>query len=159
MQIEQATSYRDCLVGEAIEICLHPNNFNREEGFTLSWAWQPITKLLKQKKEVLKEKQGQAQQSVDSTHLPYWCVSFHLPWPGTAVYSGQPGCQVISWPSWWRRVGLWNIGWVNVMWLSAREEFIAGLYTVFSNVMKHDQFLLCIEIPIFLWEWKSARQE
>jgi hypothetical protein len=32
--------------------------------------------------------QGQVQQSVDSTHNSYWIVSFHKPWPGTAIYSG-----------------------------------------------------------------------
>jgi hypothetical protein len=32
--------YTDCLVKEAIEIQLHPNNFNRDGGFILRRAWQ-----------------------------------------------------------------------------------------------------------------------
>jgi hypothetical protein len=36
----------DCLVKEAIQIKLTQNNFNRDNGFTLSRAWNPVTKLL-----------------------------------------------------------------------------------------------------------------
>jgi hypothetical protein len=36
----------DRLVKEAIQIRLNQNNFNRDNGFTLSWAWNPLTKLL-----------------------------------------------------------------------------------------------------------------
>jgi len=36
----------DCLVKEAIQIRLNYKNFNRDSGFTLSWAWNPVTKLL-----------------------------------------------------------------------------------------------------------------
>jgi hypothetical protein len=34
--------YMDCLVKEAIEIRLNFSNFNRDGGFTLSWAWYPV---------------------------------------------------------------------------------------------------------------------
>jgi hypothetical protein len=37
-----ATRYMDRLVREAIEIRLHPDNFNRDDGFNLSYAWRPI---------------------------------------------------------------------------------------------------------------------
>jgi hypothetical protein len=40
----------DHLVKETVEMHLHPNNFSWEDCFTLSRAWQPITKLLKQRK-------------------------------------------------------------------------------------------------------------
>jgi hypothetical protein len=36
----------DRLVKEAIQIRLNQNNFNRDNGFTLSRAWNPVTKLL-----------------------------------------------------------------------------------------------------------------
>jgi hypothetical protein len=36
--LEKVTEYMDLLVKEAIEICLHPNNFNRDGGFNLSQA-------------------------------------------------------------------------------------------------------------------------
>jgi hypothetical protein len=35
----------DRLVKEAIQIRLN-QNINRDDGFTLSWAWNPVTKLL-----------------------------------------------------------------------------------------------------------------
>lgn len=54
------------LVKESIEICLHSNSFGWEDGFMLIRVWHPITKLLKERKKVTKEKQGQTQQSVDS---------------------------------------------------------------------------------------------
>jgi hypothetical protein len=36
----------ECLVKEAIQVRLNYKNFNRDSGFTLSWAWNPLTKLL-----------------------------------------------------------------------------------------------------------------
>jgi hypothetical protein len=44
----KVTGKMDRLVEEAIEIRLHPNNFNRDGGITLSRAWQPVTNMLKQ---------------------------------------------------------------------------------------------------------------
>jgi hypothetical protein len=35
-KLGMATKYTDCLVKEAIEIWLHPGNFNRDDGFNLS---------------------------------------------------------------------------------------------------------------------------
>jgi len=67
------------LVKETIEICLHSNSFSWEDGLMLIIVWHPITKLIKERKEVPKEKQGQTQQSVDSAHWPYWLVSVHKP--------------------------------------------------------------------------------
>jgi hypothetical protein len=34
------------LVKEAIDIWLHPNNFNRDEGFTLSHPWHPVINIV-----------------------------------------------------------------------------------------------------------------
>jgi len=56
------------LVKETIEICLHSNSFSWEDGFMLIRVWHPITKLIKERKEMLKGKQGQTQQSIDSAH-------------------------------------------------------------------------------------------
>jgi hypothetical protein len=36
----------DRFVKEAIQIRLNYKNFNRDSGFTLSQAWNPVTKLL-----------------------------------------------------------------------------------------------------------------
>jgi hypothetical protein len=43
--------YVDCVMKEALEIRLHPNNCNRDRGFTLSHAWYPVTNMLKQSSE------------------------------------------------------------------------------------------------------------
>jgi hypothetical protein len=44
--VDRASGYVDRLVKEAIQIRLNHKNFNRENGFTLSWAWNPVIKLL-----------------------------------------------------------------------------------------------------------------
>jgi hypothetical protein len=44
--LDRASGYMDRLVKEAIQIRLNQNNFNRDSGFTLSRAWNPVTKLL-----------------------------------------------------------------------------------------------------------------
>jgi hypothetical protein len=47
----------DRLVKEAIEIRLHPDNFNRDDGFT----WRPIINMLQLPRSAPMAKQGQAQ--------------------------------------------------------------------------------------------------
>jgi hypothetical protein len=49
------------LVKEAIDIWLHPNNFNRDEGFTLSHPWRPVINMLKRSSGELMGKEGQAE--------------------------------------------------------------------------------------------------
>jgi hypothetical protein len=41
--------YWDRIIREAIEIQLHPNNMNREDGFCLSKSWKPLIYSLKDK--------------------------------------------------------------------------------------------------------------
>jgi hypothetical protein len=43
----------DLIIMEAIEIQLHPNNMNREDGFFLSKAWKPLIHALKEQKKCL----------------------------------------------------------------------------------------------------------
>jgi hypothetical protein len=60
-KLRPATRYMDRLVREAIEIRLHTNNFNRDDGFNLSHAWRPIIKMLQLPRSAPMAKQGQAQ--------------------------------------------------------------------------------------------------
>jgi hypothetical protein len=43
--LDRSSGYKDRLVKEAIQIGLNGNNFNRDNGLTLSRAWNPVTKL------------------------------------------------------------------------------------------------------------------
>jgi hypothetical protein len=47
---------------------LHPKNFNRDGGFTLSRSWYLVTNMLKQYGDTPIRKQGQAKQALDSAH-------------------------------------------------------------------------------------------
>jgi hypothetical protein len=40
--LNKASGFMDRIIKEAIEIRLHPKNFNRDSGFTLSCAWNRV---------------------------------------------------------------------------------------------------------------------
>ena len=41
------TGYMDRIIKEAIEIKLHPDNFNKDGGFILIRAWQPAIRQIR----------------------------------------------------------------------------------------------------------------
>jgi hypothetical protein len=56
-----ATRYMDRLIIEAIDIRLHPDNFNIDDGFNLSYAWRPIIKILETSNSATMANPGEAQ--------------------------------------------------------------------------------------------------
>jgi hypothetical protein len=45
-RLNRTNTYMDQIEKETIEIQLHAENFNKETGFVLSCAWQPVISLL-----------------------------------------------------------------------------------------------------------------
>jgi hypothetical protein len=69
------TRYMDCVIKEVIEITLHPRNFKKASGFTLSWSSYPVTNMLKQYRDTptqmprCKAKQSKHMTPLTSTSL------------------------------------------------------------------------------------------
>jgi hypothetical protein len=67
-RLEKATGYMDCMIKEAMEIRLHPNNFSRDLGFTLSQSWYQVTEMIKKYTDALIKRQAKAKQVLDPAH-------------------------------------------------------------------------------------------
>jgi hypothetical protein len=63
-----------CIVKKAIEIQLHPDSFNRDEGFNLSHTWCPIINMLQWSTGTQMGKKGQAEVGM------WLCPQAHSKW-------------------------------------------------------------------------------
>jgi hypothetical protein len=50
--LAKSTGYMNRLVMKAIEIRLHPSNFNRDIGFMLNQTWYPLINLLQKRRKL-----------------------------------------------------------------------------------------------------------
>jgi hypothetical protein len=66
--LDKATGNTDHVIKEAIEIRLHPINFNRDRSFTLIWLWYPMTNMLKQYRDLQIQREAQTKQAPGSIH-------------------------------------------------------------------------------------------
>jgi hypothetical protein len=60
----------DHLIKEAIDIRLHTNNINQEDGFSLSSAWKSLIQSLKERQKQMFSRIGIVLPSVSTTILP-----------------------------------------------------------------------------------------
>jgi hypothetical protein len=94
---------------KATEIQLHPRNFNREAGFTLSWTWQPIINMLKHSAQLSVEKH-RSRSLISWLHpLTGWLVLHPKSWLDRGIYTRQQGTKSsVATPEDGDRVSLWN---------------------------------------------------
>ena len=79
----------DRLIGEAIEIEMHPNNIIRDGGFNLSKSWKPLLHNLNKKRQP---------PSITQWSHPHSTYLYHLPLPLPVVRPPAPPSPVTLLP-------------------------------------------------------------
>jgi hypothetical protein len=115
-------------VEEAFKIQLHPNNFNRDGGFMLSWTWQH---LLQQVWNTSNEIWGQTQHSSDSVRYLLGCIQLRTVLQYGYI-SRTDWVQVVSQNTEdGDKVSLWTFMCLNcLVRLSAEKDFFFNSVTV-----------------------------
>ena len=65
------SGYMDRLIRKAIELDLHPNNINREDGLVLSKTWKPVIQQLRRNRT-----QNQAQLMLNHLSVSHYIIPF-----------------------------------------------------------------------------------
>jgi hypothetical protein len=73
--LAKTAGHMECMIKEAIEIRLHPNNFSRDQVFTVNWSCYLVTNMMNNTDAPI-WRQAKAKQALDSGH-----------WPPLAVFS------------------------------------------------------------------------
>jgi hypothetical protein len=60
------------MIKEAVTIWLHPRNFNRDRGFTLSWSWYSVSNMLEQQRSTHPEKRPNKTSTQLHPPAPHW---------------------------------------------------------------------------------------